>query len=117
MPDVWPELPRAVKDRIGLLSLLALGTNADFEVTVDGFIGAPSAESRPLVPLLHRLPLERTQCIYGVDEARENETSCTAPELGGAERIALEGGHHFDGDYSKAAEAIWRRLGSNVPVP
>jgi type IV secretory pathway VirJ component len=117
MPDVWPKLPKAVKSRIDLLSLMALGINADFEVTVGGFIGAPSAESRPLAPLLQHLPLERTQCIFGLEEAKENETSCTAPELGQAERVALEGGHHFDGDYSKAAEAIWRRMGSPVPTP
>ncbi len=117
MPDVWPKLPRAIKDRVSLLSLLALGTNADFEVTVGGFIGARSAESRPLIPLLQQLPLDRTQCIYGKDEADENETSCTAPELGEAERIALEGGHHFDGDYSKAAEAIWMRMSSSNPLP
>jgi type IV secretory pathway VirJ component len=110
MPDVWPKLPKAVRDRIGLLSLMALGTNADFEVTVGGFIGAPSGESRPLVPLLHQLPLDRTQCIYGREEAEDDETSCTAAELGEAQRIALEGGHHFDGDYSQAAEAIWARF-------
>ncbi|EIM27843.1 virulence factor family protein [Microvirga lotononidis] len=110
MPDVWPELPKAVKDHVNVVSLLALGTNADFEVTVEGFIGAPSAESRPLAPLLHQLPLDRTQCIYGREEADDNETSCTAPELGGAQRVALEGGHHFDGDYGKAAEAIWTRM-------
>jgi type IV secretory pathway VirJ component len=114
MPDVWPKLPKAVRDRIGLLSLMALGTNADFEVTVGGFIGAPSGESRPLVPLLHQLPLDRTQCIYGREEAEDDETSCTAAELGEAQRIALEGGHHFDGDYSQAAEAIWARF---KPVP
>jgi type IV secretory pathway VirJ component len=110
MPDVWPKLPKAVRDRIGLLSLMALGTNADFEVTVGGFIGAPSGESRPLAPLLHQLPLDRTQCIYGKEEAEDDETSCTAAELGEAQRIALEGGHHFDGDYSQAAEAIWARF-------
>ena len=110
MPDVWPELPKAVRDHVRLVSLLALGTNADFEVTVEGFIGAASAESRPLAPLLHQLPLDRTLCIYGREEAEDNETSCTAPELGDAQRLALEGGHHFDGDYGKAAEAIWTRM-------
>ena len=117
MPDVWPQLPKSVKDRVSLVSLLALGTNADFEVTVEGFIGAASPESRPLGPLLHQLPLERTQCIYGKEEADDHETSCTAPELDAAQRIALDGGHHFDGDYAKAAEAIWERMESAKPVP
>ncbi|ANY77138.1 hypothetical protein BB934_01980 [Microvirga ossetica] len=115
MPDVWPQLPKPVKDRVAVVSLLALGTNADFEVTVEGFIGTVSAESRPLRPLLRQLPLDRTQCIYGKEDAEDNETSCTAPELGQAQRIALEGGHHFDGDYTKAAEAIWARLQNGSP--
>lgn len=110
MPDVWPKLPKAVKDHVSVLSLLALGTNADFEVTVEGFIGAASSESRPLRPLLHNLPLDRTQCIYGKEEAEDGDTSCTAPEIEGAQRVSLEGGHHFDGDYAKAAEAIWDRI-------
>jgi type IV secretory pathway VirJ component len=117
MPDVWPKLSKAVKDHVSVLSLMALGTNADFEVTVEGFIGTASAESRPLVPLLHQLPLDRTQCIYGKEEAKDNETSCTAPELGQAQRIALEGGHHFDGDYSKAAEQIWERMQGKSLTP
>jgi len=117
MPDVWPKLPKTLKDHIGVVSLMALGTNADFEVTVEGFIGTASAESRPLRPLLHNLPLDRTQCIYGKEEAEDGDSSCTAPEIEGAQRIPLEGGHHFDGDYSKAAEAIWARFQGKPAAP
>lgn len=117
MPDVWPRLPKTVKDHVRVVSLMALGTNADFEVTVEGFIGTASAESRPLRPLLHNLPLDRTQCIYGREEAEDGDTSCTAPEIEGAQRIPLEGGHHFDGDYAKAAEAIWTRFQNGPAAP
>lgn len=112
MPSVWPYLPKGTRDRVALVSLLGLGTSADFEVTVEGFVGSTSAESNPLAPILSQLPLDRTQCIYGQEEAEDNETSCIAPALEPAQRIALEGGHHFDGDYTKAAEAIWTRLQS-----
>lgn len=115
MPDVWPALPRSVKEKVGLVSLLALGLNADFEITVEGFVGAPAAKDRPLTPLLRQLPLARTQCIVGKDQAEEKETACTAPEFSGGELIELEGGHHFDGDYAKPADAILRRLGMPRP--
>jgi type IV secretory pathway VirJ component len=117
MPDVWPLLPKTVRDRVGLVSLLALGLNADFEVTVEGFIGSASAESRPLTPGLVRLPMDRTQCIYGKEDADDKETSCIAPELDRAQRISLEGGHHFDGDYTVVAEAIWKRMQGDAPQP
>jgi type IV secretory pathway VirJ component len=111
MPDVWPALPRAVRDKVKLVSLLSLGLNADFEITVDGFVGAPAEKDRPLAPLMKQLPLERTQCIVGKELVDEKETACTAPEFKGGELIQLDGGHHFDGDYAKPANAILRRLG------
>ena len=111
MPDVWPALPRAVRDKVKLVSLLSLGLNADFEITVDGFVGAPAEKDRPLAPLMKQLPLERTQCIVGKELVDEKETACAAPEFKGGELIQLDGGHHFDGDYTKPANAILRRLG------
>jgi len=110
MPDVWPLLPKAVRGRVRTVSLLGLGLTADFEITVAGFVGATTAESRPLAPLLNQLPLEKTQCIYGKEDAEAGETSCTAPEFDRGERVAMEGGHHFDGDYGAVAEAIAERI-------
>jgi type IV secretory pathway VirJ component len=71
------------------------------------FVGAASAESTPLAPYLSRLPLDQTQCIHGTEEAAYNETSCMSPAIGSSQRIVLEGGHHFNDDYTRAAEAIW----------
>ncbi|MEJ1937600.1 AcvB/VirJ family lysyl-phosphatidylglycerol hydrolase, partial [Nostoc sp. NIES-2111] len=110
MPEVWPLLPRSVKDHVDLVSLLGLGQSAEFEVTVEGFVGTASASGKPIPPQLAQLPLDRTQCIYGKEEAADGSTSCTAPQLGHADRVALDGGHHFDGGYTVAAEAIWNRL-------
>jgi type IV secretory pathway VirJ component len=115
MPKVWPLLPKSVRDRIALVSLLGLGKSADFEVTVEGFVGATLVGSDPIAPYLSQLPLDRTQCIYGTEEAANNETSCISSALESSQRIALEGGHHFDGDYAKAAEAIWTRLKTRNP--
>jgi type IV secretory pathway VirJ component len=110
MPEVWPLLPRSVKDHVDLVSLLGLGHSAEFEVTVEGFVGTATASGKPIAPQLAMLPLDRTQCIYGKEEAADGSTSCTAPQLGHADRVALDGGHHFDGGYTVAAEAIWNRL-------
>ena len=43
------------------------------------------------------------QCFYG---AEEKDTACTSPELKGAQVVKTPGGHHFDGDYGKLADAI-----------
>ena len=98
LPFVWPNLSNVTKDQIQLVSLLGLGTTADFEITVEGFLGGASAKDRPIRPALAVLPLAKTQCFYGTDEAADGETSCTAPEMKHAQVIERPGGHHFDGD-------------------
>ena len=110
LPFVWPNLSNLVKDRVVLISLLGLSTTADFEITIGGFFGGASAKDRPIAPTLHGLPLGKTQCFYGSDEAADRETSCTAPELKGAELIERPGGHHFDGNYNVLAARILERL-------
>ncbi|MFD2252585.1 type IV secretory pathway VirJ component [Pseudochelatococcus lubricantis] len=110
IPGAWPSMTKAVKDNVALVSLLSLGLTADYEVTLEGFISAGTSSGAPIPPLLAGLPLDRTQCIYGKEDADSGDTSCTAAELGPAQRVPLEGGHHFDGDYAHLAELIWQRL-------
>jgi type IV secretory pathway VirJ component len=110
IPFAWGELSSRTKARVVLVSLLGLGTDADFEITVDGVLGRATANSKPIAPMLRGLPLSRTQCIFGHEEAEERETSCTVPEISGAEIIERPGGHHFDGNYDALAARILSRL-------
>ena len=110
MPDVWPLLPEAIRDRTEAVSLLGLGRYADFEVTVATTLGLKSADSRPLAPLIAHLPLERTLCIAAFEEVQSGRSSCTEPAFQPAEVITLPGDHVFNRDYNRVADAIARRL-------
>ena len=110
IPFAWEDLSSPTKASVGLVSLLGLGTDADFEITVEGVLGHATANSKPVAPMLPGLPLSRTQCIFGQEEAEDRETSCTAPEMSGAEIIEQPGGHHFDGNYDALAARILSRL-------
>jgi hypothetical protein len=108
MPEVWPLFPRSVRDQVAVVSLLSLGRYADFEVTIATMLGMRSRESRPLAPVLRQLPLERTQCLYGREEA--DASSCTAAEIGRGDVLALEGGHLFNGASERAARWVSERI-------
>jgi pimeloyl-ACP methyl ester carboxylesterase len=108
MPEVWPLFPRSVRDQVAVVSLLSLGRYADFEVTIATMLGLRSRESRPLAPVLRQLPLDRTQCLYGREEA--DASSCTAAEIRRGDVLALEGGHLFNGDSERAAQWVSDRI-------
>ena len=103
LPFAINRLPPAERSRVVLLSLLGLEANAPFEIEVTGWLGATD-EGAPLVlPELQRFDLSRLQCVYGEDE---EDSLCRAPELERAEIVRFPGGHHFDEDYEKVADAI-----------
>ncbi|WP_414526207.1 AcvB/VirJ family lysyl-phosphatidylglycerol hydrolase [Pseudochelatococcus sp. G4_1912] len=55
---------------------------------------------------LFALQPDRTQCIYG---KRVAEKRYPASQLGQAQRVPLERGHYFDGDYTRIA-AVGRQI-------
>lgn len=105
LPFAIDALPPALRERIAGVSLLGLGPRAEFQIQVEGWLGAePAADAPAVLPALTKLDLARVQCFYG---AEEDDTLCRDPGLEGAERIETKGGHHFDGDYAALAQRIY----------
>jgi type IV secretory pathway VirJ component len=104
LPFAYNRLPEDERARVRRMALLGLAPTADFEIHVTGWLGVEAhAGSRPTAPELARIRPELVQCFYG---AEEDDTACTLPELKGAELVRTAGGHHFDGDYGRLADAI-----------
>ena len=103
LPFAVNRLPEAEHRKIRQISLLGLGTKADFEIHISSWLGSTSPVDAPLIaPELQRLDQSLLQCFYGADE--KDETACVL--LTHSEVIETEGGHHFGGDYA----AITRRI-------
>ncbi len=103
LPAIYNRLPPQDKDSVGLLVLIALANNADFEIHVSGWLGQSSGE-KPLVPELLQIPKRKILCIYGKEE--KAETACTRLLNSEAKILELPGGHHFDQDYPKLTRQI-----------
>ena len=103
LPFAVNRLPASEREHVVLLSLLGLEPRAPFEIEVSGWLGETDENAPLVLPELQRFDASRLQCVYGEEE---EDTLCTAPELARAEIVKLSGGHHFDGDYEKLADAI-----------
>jgi type IV secretory pathway VirJ component len=104
LPFAYNRLPDEQKRHVRRLALLALYPSADFEIHVTGWLGVDEHEgSRPTLPELRSIPQGLIQCFYGEEE---DDPLCARPELEGAGRIKTGGGHHFDGNYERLADAI-----------
>ena len=104
LPFLVNRLSEAERSALSRISLLALSRTADFEIHVTGWLGVDAhADSVPTPPELARMPAPIVQCFYG---AEETDSACMLPELKGAQIVRTPGGHHFDGDYGKLADAI-----------
>lgn len=104
LPFAYNRLPPEQKSHVRRLALLALSESADFEIHVTGWLGVNEHEgSRPTLPEIGAIPRGLIQCFYGEEE---EDALCARPELDGAVRVKTGGGHHFDGDYERLADAI-----------
>lgn len=97
MPATYNLLSEQDKARVPQITLMALSHEVDYEVSVDGWLGVSSSDGKPdPVNDIAKLDPRLIQCVYGKDE---DEDACPTLKDKGVEIVALEGGHHFDGDY------------------
>lgn len=107
LPAAYEKLPAVQRERVSLVSLLALSQWAAFEFDVGGWFGMIGDTSRPTLPDVRKIPPSTVQCIYGGDD---DDSVCDQLAGSGIEIIKTDGDHHFDGDYAALAKRIIARI-------
>lgn len=104
LPATYNLLPPDTQSRVSQISLMALSHEANFEISVEGWLGGSGSASTgdPAVEIA-KIDPEKIQCIYGKDD---EDDACAALRNKGMEIIGVDGGHHFDGDYEAMAGRI-----------
>ncbi|MCA8878352.1 MAG: virulence factor family protein [Rhodobacteraceae bacterium] len=103
LPAAFLSIPAEAQAKVSEIALLGPGTNADWQITVSGWLGSTSSQARPVAPDLSALPADRVLCIYG---EKDLQSACPTLEGSGAKVIKTGGGHHFDGDYPALARHV-----------
>ena len=101
LPFAWEVLDETVKDQTVMIALMGLSKTADFQISIDGWLGGSG--DTPVLDQMEYMPAEKTVCVYGEDE---DDTACPDPALDGMKRLKLPGGHHFDEDYKSLAKSL-----------
>jgi type IV secretory pathway VirJ component len=107
LPAAYNQLPAADRQRVSLVSLLALGRWATFEFEVGGWLGMEGDTSRQTLPDVKKIPVAVLQCIYGTDD---DDSICDQLNSSGAQVVTMDGDHHFDNDYAALASHIIARI-------
>lgn len=114
LPATYNLLSPEDRARVPQLTLMALSHQVDYEISVTGWLGVAGegAGSDP-VDDIARIDPKRVQCIFGTEE---DDDPCPTLRSSGVESIAIEGGHHFDGDYEGLADRIVTGLKARLPA-
>ncbi|MBX9468586.1 MAG: virulence factor family protein [Rhizobium sp.] len=113
LPAAYDGLPDKTKQKVVQVSLLALSHQADYEVSVSGWLGTSSAEGKkdPLTDIA-RIDPALVQCMFG---SEEDDDACRDLVGSKVETIGIDGGHHFDGNYPALAKRITDGLDKRLP--
>ena len=104
LPFMADRLPPELIVRVKLVALLGLDSKVDFEFHLtDRVGGADPGTALPVKPEVEKLAGTRVLCFYGDDES---DSLCRGLKPSQATVIGLEGGHHFNSDYTGIADRI-----------
>ena len=107
-PFIANRLPRAVRDQLALIALLAPAERASFQFHWADLLAETSRPSDiPILPELERLRGTPVLCVYGT---QEKESLCRLADTAAVRVDGRKGRHHFDGDYDAIAAEIIQQL-------
>ena len=116
IPFAYNRLSQEAKASVLMLSLLAPGRAADFEIQIFGWVGGgPSRDALSSMPEIRKIAATMLQCFYGIDD--DEVSLCTSEDMRGAENIELPGDHHFDQRYAPIADRIMEGIAKRSGRP
>lgn len=105
LPFLFNRLPRELRARVRLISLLSPERETAFAVEPTAWLGIEASGGKlPIEPELRALPAGIVQCVYGADE--RDDSLCTLPAAAATHVLRKPGGHHFDENYDQLAEDV-----------
>lgn len=113
LPATYNLLSPEDRARVPQITLMALSHQVDYEISVSGWLGVASDGAGDPVDDIARIDPKQVQCISGSDEDGD---PCPSLKASGVESIAIDGGHHFDGDYEALADRIIDGLKTRLKV-
>jgi type IV secretory pathway VirJ component len=102
LPGIVARMEAQSRERVETVAMLAPARTAEFEFHVSDWISS-SSDGMAIKPEVEKLRGTRVLCFYGTDEA---DSLCPTLEPALATKIAMPGGHHFEGAYGPIADAI-----------
>lgn len=104
LPSAYDALPARDKAVVKQMSLLALSSSVDYEISVAGWFGAEgNFQGGKTTDAITKVDPKIVQCIYGKDD---DSTVCPQLKGKGYDVIEVDGDHHFDDDYDKVGGLI-----------
>jgi type IV secretory pathway VirJ component len=105
LPFLFNRLPRELRARVQLISLLSPERETAFAIEPTAWLGIETSGGKvPIEPELRALPADLVQCVYGADE--HDDSLCTLPAAAAMHVLRKPGGHHFDENYDRLAEDV-----------
>ena len=107
-PFVVNRLDADVRAQLVLTAMLGLPMTANFQFhLIDLVRDVKRDDDIAVMPELERMRGLRMLCAYGT---QEKERACFAADDALLTKVAITGGHHFDGDYEALARIIIRAI-------
>jgi type IV secretory pathway VirJ component len=108
LPFAVNRLSPTLREQVSAVALLAPGRKASFAFHLANWLGGGEDEGQPIKPEVAKIEGPEIICIYG-----QTETDSLCPQLAGGrvDIIAMEGGHHFGGDYETLIRTLVAHAG------
>jgi len=102
LPFIVNRLPADLRSRVRLMVLVGAAQDAQFELTLTGWLGH-RPKSYPVLPEIEKLRGLRMVCFYGTDDK-----DAVAPRIdpGLARIVAVQSGHRFGSNFDLIVKTI-----------